>query len=154
DRSIEMIVGLIGILKAGGAYVPLDPDYPAERLAFMLEDAKVSLVLTDARHADVAKGIDAIRLDADWDTIALQPATVPGSAARPESLAYVIYTSGSTGKPKGAMVEHRNVVRLFKATERWYGFDERDVWTMFHSHAFDFSVWEIWGALLYGGRVV
>ena len=74
--------------------------------------------------------------------------------AGPDHMAYVIYTSGTTGKPKGSMITHRNVVRLFPSTELWYGFNERDVWTLFHSCAFDFSVWEIWGALLYGGRVV
>src|SRR5262249_41936808 len=81
-------------------------------------------------------------------------ASRPPRAATPGSLAYVIYTSGSTGRPKGVMVEHRNVVRLFDATEALFGFGPADVWTMFHSYAFDFSVWEIWGALLYGGRVV
>ncbi|MFO5897342.1 AMP-binding protein, partial [Pseudomonas aeruginosa] len=70
------------------------------------------------------------------------------------NLAYVIYTSGSTGKPKGTLLTHRNALRLFSATEAWFGFDERDVWTLFHSYAFDFSVWEIFGALLYGGRLV
>src|SRR6185503_12272857 len=78
----------------------------------------------------------------------------PLTGATAKSLAYVIYTSGTTGKPKGALIRHQNVTRLFTATEAWYAFDERDVWTLFHSTAFDFSVWEIWGALLYGGRVV
>ena len=78
----------------------------------------------------------------------------PAAAGGADDLAYVIYTSGSTGKPKGTRITHHNVARLFAATEGWYGFDERDVWTLFHSYAFDFSVWEMWGALLYGGRVV
>src|SRR5450631_2138744 len=78
----------------------------------------------------------------------------PASGVRPENLAYVMYTSGSTGTPKGVMVEHRNVVRLFEATDAWFGFGQEDVWTLFHSYAFDFSVWEMWGALLYGGSVV
>jgi amino acid adenylation domain-containing protein len=154
DRSLDMLVGLLGILKAGGAYLPLDPEYPRDRLAFMVDDARVPVVLTQERHAGLLPGANVIRLDADWDAIAQEPAEPVASGVRPENLAYVIYTSGSTGKPKGAMVEHRNVVRLFTATEAWYRFDDGDVWTMFHSYAFDFSVWEIWGALLYGGRVV
>ena len=156
ERSLEMLVGLLGILKAGGAYLPLDPEYPKDRIAFMLEDSRARVVLTQARFAELfsAHGADVLRLDSDWPSIAEEPTFRPASGARPEDLAYVIYTSGSTGKPKGVMVEHRNVARLFAATEVWYGFDARDVWTMFHSCAFDFSVWEIWGALLHGGRVV
>ncbi len=76
------------------------------------------------------------------------------SSAGPDNLAYVIYTSGTTGKPKGSLITHRNAVRLFSNTDHWYGFNDLDVWTLFHSSAFDFSVWEIWGALLYGGRLV
>jgi amino acid adenylation domain-containing protein/non-ribosomal peptide synthase protein (TIGR01720 family) len=156
ERSMDMLVGLLGILKAGGAYVPLDPEYPKDRLAFMVEDAKVPVVLTQSHVASVLPDHGAARvlLDADWPEIAKEPESRPPSAATPENLAYVIYTSGSTGKPKGAMVEHYNVVRLFEATDTWYRFGASDVWTMFHSYAFDFSVWEIWGALFYGGRVV
>jgi amino acid adenylation domain-containing protein len=158
ERSIEMIVALLAVLKAGGAYVPLDPAYPKERLAFMLEDAKVPVLLTEARLTDrlPPHGAKVIRLDADHESVAREPTSrvAPAPSEGPDDLAYVIYTSGSTGKPKGVMVTHRNVTRLFDATERWYRFNERDVWTMFHSFAFDFSVWEIWGALFYGGRVV
>src|SRR5215216_4717908 len=82
------------------------------------------------------------------------PDTNPDVAVAPENLAYVIYTSGSTGKPKGALITHAHVSRLFSATQHWFEFDDQDVWTLFHSTAFDFSVWEIWGALLYGGRLV
>lgn len=159
ERSLEMVVGLLGILKAGGAYLPLDPTYPPERLAYMLEDAAPGIVLTEERLKDSLPRTTAevVALDSALMTIgedgtsnlSLRP---PGLTS--EHLAYVIYTSGSTGKPKGVMVEHRNVVRLFAATESWFGFSERDVWTLFHSFAFDFSVWELWGALIYGGRVV
>jgi amino acid adenylation domain-containing protein len=93
-------------------------------------------------------------LDSQWDDIAVHPATAPVSAVGPANLAYVIYTSGSTGEPKGVMVEHRNVARLFTATEHLFQFAERDVWTLIHSFAFDFSVWELWGALLSGGRLI
>jgi amino acid adenylation domain-containing protein len=159
DRSLEMIVGLLGILKAGGAYVPLDPTYPGERLAYMLDDAAPKVVLTQEHLIDRLRGATAeiVNLDADWEAIQSRPSGNPALRAQGmsgEQLAYVIYTSGSTGKPKGVMVEHRNVVRLFEATENQFAFSERDVWTLFHSYAFDFSVWEIWGALLYGGRVV
>ena len=156
DRSIEMIVGILGILKAGGAYLPLDLAYPAERLAFMLADAKPPVMLTQEKLIEKLPehGSEIICLDRDWSSIAAESTETVDSGAKPENLAYVIYTSGSTGKPKGCLVTHFNVVRLFEATWDWYKFDERDVWTMFHSYAFDFSVWEIWGALLYGGRVV
>ena len=93
-------------------------------------------------------------LDADWESIARESEANPASTARPDNLAYVIYTSGSTGQPKGVLVSHYNVVRLFAATQPSFRFDEHDVWTLFHSFAFDLSVWELWGALLLGGRLV
>ena len=156
DRSLEMIVGILGILKAGGAYLPLDLAYPAERIAFMLGDAKPPVVLTQQKLMEKlpSGGAQLLCLDKDWPAIAQESTSNPISGTGPENLAYVIYTSGSTGKPKGCLVTHYNVVRLFQATWDWYKFDEHDVWTMFHSYAFDFSVWEIWGALFYGGRVV
>jgi len=159
ERSLEMVVGLLGILKAGGAYVPLDPKYPAERLCHMLLDAAPRVLLT---HKTVcpevsARATEVIRLDSDWDEIAKQPSHDLDSAKlnlHSAQLAYVIYTSGSTGKPKGVMIEHRHVTRLFAATAQLFDFNDHDVWTLFHSFAFDFSVWELWGALLHGGRVV
>ncbi|HEX2211858.1 MAG TPA: amino acid adenylation domain-containing protein, partial [Longimicrobium sp.] len=157
ERGVEMVVSILAILKAGGAYVPLDPAYPAERLAFMQEDSGVPVVLTQERLRGVLPPSESVRVvsvDGAADEIAAESAENPESGATPESLAYVIYTSGSTGTPKGALIEHRNVARLFTATDAWFGFGERDVWTLFHSVAFDFSVWEIWGALLYGGRLV
>jgi amino acid adenylation domain-containing protein len=156
ERSMEMVVAILGVLKAGGAYVPLDPAYPAERLAYVLEDAGIGILLTQAHLADAlaATGARAVCLDADWPSIGALPADAPGSRAAPGNTAYVIYTSGSTGKPKGCAVTHANATRLFSSTEAWFGFGETDVWTLFHSYAFDFSVWEIWGALLYGGRLV
>ncbi|HST57474.1 MAG TPA: amino acid adenylation domain-containing protein, partial [Longimicrobium sp.] len=157
ERGMEMVAAILGVLKAGGAYVPLDPSYPAERVAFALSDAGVPVLLTQESLRDslaVQDGVEIISVDAAADTIAAESAENPASGATPESLAYVIYTSGSTGTPKGALIEHRNVARLFSATDHWFGFDASDVWTLFHSSAFDFSVWEIWGALLYGGRLV
>ncbi|HEU4881180.1 MAG TPA: amino acid adenylation domain-containing protein, partial [Longimicrobium sp.] len=157
ERSLEMVVGILAVLKAGGAYVPLDPAYPADRLAFTLSDAGVPVVLIreSVRAAlPAVDGVEIISLDAVSGQLAAESAENPESGATAETLAYVIYTSGSTGTPKGALIEHRNVARLFSATDAWFGFGPSDVWTLFHSYAFDFSVWELWGALLYGGCVV
>jgi len=156
ERSLELVVGILGILKAGGAYVPLDPSYPRERLHFMAQDTGMKLVVTQSRLAELLEETQARRicLDTEWEEIARESPEDLASGGRPEDLAYVIYTSGSTGKPKGVLVTHGNVLRLFDATEEWFGFDEKDVWTLFHSYGFDFSVWELWGALLYGGRLV
>ncbi|NET09553.1 MAG: amino acid adenylation domain-containing protein, partial [Symploca sp. SIO2B6] len=156
ERSLNMIVGILGILKAGGAYVPLDPDYPTERLSFMLEDAQVSVIVTQQQLVESLRQDQArvICLDTNWETIAQNSDSNLANTATANNLAYIIYTSGSTGKPKGVLVNHSNVVRLFAATDDWYNFNSQDVWTLFHSYAFDFSVWEMWGALLYGGRLV
>ncbi|MGC2062823.1 MAG: amino acid adenylation domain-containing protein [Thermodesulfovibrionales bacterium] len=156
ERSLEMIVSILGILKAGGAYVPLDPAYPKERLAFMLDDAKVPVLLTQQPllHALPNHMSAIICIDSDWDVIAQCDHENLLSGVAPGNAAYVIYTSGSTGKPKGVLVTHYNVMRLFEAVQPWYQFNGYDVWTMFHSYSFDFSVWEIWGALLHGGQLV
>ncbi|MGA2188768.1 MAG: amino acid adenylation domain-containing protein [Steroidobacteraceae bacterium] len=156
DRSPQLVVGLLGILKAGGTYVPIDPQYPAERRAFMLQDSKSPIILTEQPLApdSAAPNTKVVLLDEDWAAISREPTSNPGVAVQPDDLAYVIYTSGSTGTPKGTLISHHNVVRLFQATEAWFGFDEQDVWTLFHSCAFDFSVWELWGALFYGGRLI
>jgi amino acid adenylation domain-containing protein len=152
DRSIEMMVSLLAVLKAGGAYVPLDPAYPAERLAFVLADAGARLLLTADGMVLPEHGARVIRVDEE--TAAEGPVHDLPDGAGADNLAYVIYTSGSTGRPKGVQVTHANVSRLLTATEEWFGFGPDDVWTLFHSYAFDFSVWEMWGALLYGGRLV
>jgi len=154
-RSLEMMIGVLGVLKAGGAYVPLDPDYPPDRLAFMLEDAAIQVLVTQRPLLDSLPPHSATTLCLDRDAAQLTtgPAHNPAVALRPEHLAYVIYTSGSTGRPKGCLVTHANVTRLFSVSEPLYAFSADDVWTLFHSYAFDFSVWEMWGALLYGGRL-
>ncbi|MGW4109866.1 amino acid adenylation domain-containing protein [Actinosynnema sp. NPDC004786] len=135
-RSVDLVVAVLGVLKSGAAYLPLDASYPAERLAHMIEDARP--VHTLDRLPDLSA----------------YPDTDPGAPVGPDNAAYVIYTSGSTGKPKGVVIPHANVVRLFSRTDHWFGFGPDDVWTLFHSYAFDFSVWELWGPLLHGGRLV
>ncbi|MEO0490140.1 MAG: amino acid adenylation domain-containing protein, partial [Cyanobacteria bacterium J06659_2] len=156
ERSLEMVIGLLGILKAGGAYVPLDPSYPQSRLQFMCRDAQISVLLTQAPLLAELPDLDVpvVCLDQDWPTITQASPENLKTEVTADNLAYLIYTSGSTGTPKGVMIPHQNVVRLFKTTEPLYHFNERDCWTLFHSYAFDFSVWELWGALLYGGRLV
>ncbi|HEX7184605.1 MAG TPA: amino acid adenylation domain-containing protein [Thermoanaerobaculia bacterium] len=158
NRSLAAVVAILGIVKAGGAYVPLDPAYPRERLAFMLEDAAAPVLVTASAHLgalpQVGAGVEVVVLDRDRERIEARSAAELESGAGPDHLAYVIYTSGSTGRPKGVMVTHANVTRLFAATRQRFGFDAGDVWTLFHSLAFDFSVWEMWGALLHGGRLV
>ena len=152
--SPELVMAILAILKAGGAYVPLDPGYPPERLAFLLQDARAPLVVTRSELAGSLDGTRRVLLDADGPLIARCSSHPLSGGAGADHPAYIIYTSGSTGRPKGVLVTHRNVARLFAATAAGFGFGEEDVWTLFHSFAFDFSVWEIWGALLHGGRLV
>jgi amino acid adenylation domain-containing protein len=132
ERTTRLVVVLLGILRAGAAYVPLDPAYPQERLDYTIVDAGLSVVVD---VPDLAG-----------------PAAAPHSD--PDAIAYVIYTSGSTGKPKGVAVPHRNVTALLEATRDELGLSAHDVWAFFHSVAFDFSVWEIWGCLMTGGELV
>ncbi|MCV7012892.1 non-ribosomal peptide synthase/polyketide synthase [Mycolicibacterium madagascariense] len=149
-RSVDLVVGLLAVLKAGGTYVPLDVDWPAARLRHVVDDSAPVCVLTD--HAD------RLPFD-DVPTVVLSDAAgggldAPVVASDPDHAAYVIYTSGSTGVPKGVAVSHRNVAALFEGAAQLFDFGPADVWTMFHSAAFDFSVWELWGPLLHGGRLV
>ncbi|MDX3745359.1 non-ribosomal peptide synthetase [Streptomyces sp. AK08-02] len=152
-RTPDLVVAVLAVLKTGAAYLPMDPEYPAERLAFMLADADpVLLLAADGAATEPRTG------DVPVVTVA-ESVNYPSSAPRlpppdPACAAYVIYTSGSTGRPKGVPVPHSNVVRLFRSTRHWFDFGPDDVWTLFHSYAFDFSVWELWGALLHGGTLV
>ena len=144
DRDELLPAAVLGVLKAGAAYLPLDPATPAARMEFILADSGCRLVVASTARA----GIETITLD---DGRSPEP---PAVVVRPEQLAYCIYTSGSTGQPKGVLLEHRQVVRLFFHDAPLFDFDEHDVWTLFHSYSFDFSVWEMFGALLFGGRLV
>ncbi|WP_442968443.1 amino acid adenylation domain-containing protein, partial [Pseudomonas sp. Z18(2022)] len=156
ERSLEMLVGLLAVLKAGGAYVPMDPGYPQDRLHYMMQDSGIALLLAQSSvlgHLAPAPSIRVLALD-NVVGAGQEPLGNPQVAVGPDNLAYVIYTSGSTGQPKGVLLPHRNVVRLFSATDDWFRFGAADVWTLFHSCAFDFSVWELFGALTYGARLV
>ncbi|MFE7598448.1 amino acid adenylation domain-containing protein [Streptomyces sp. NPDC057494] len=159
ERGVELVVALLAVVKAGGAYLPVDPAYPDDRIGFTLGDSGARLVLTSAELAGRLGGfgVEVAALDSPsvvGELAALDDAAVEGvvSSGHP---AYVIYTSGSTGRPKGVVVTHGNVTGLFAQTGPLFGgFGADDVWSCFHSFAFDFSVWELWGALLHGGRVV
>ncbi|MGN9763518.1 non-ribosomal peptide synthetase, partial [Streptomyces sp. SD31] len=159
ERDIDLIPTLLGVLKSGAAYLPLDPTNPVDRLAYVLDDAGAPLLITRTEHIAAFAGIHdgpVVLLDGDTDRAALaaHPATAPALAGTPDDLMYVIYTSGSTGKPKGVGLSHANVLRMFTAIAEQMRFSSDDVCTQAHSYAFDFSVWEMWGALLHGGRVV
>ncbi|NDB83360.1 MAG: amino acid adenylation domain-containing protein, partial [Alphaproteobacteria bacterium] len=179
ERSEDMLISILAVLKAGAAYVPMDPNYPTERIRYILEDTRTKIVLTNEIHKQRLEGIseeivlsitdkEEIRiLDAAnqrnilavdsqeiREQLSLELATNPRTETTSRNLAYVIYTSGTTGKPKGVMQLHGNIMRLFIATDNLYKFHSNDIWTLFHSYIFDFSVWEIWGALIYGGQLI
>ncbi|MDZ8023828.1 MAG: amino acid adenylation domain-containing protein [Nostoc sp. DedQUE11] len=152
ERSAELVISLLAVLKAGGTYVPLDPQYPSDRLRFIAEDSGIILLLTTEALVSAIPVVGTELLVID--KIEFPPNVNFASQIIPNQAAYIIYTSGSTGEPKGCVVTHNNVVRLMQNTVAWFDFNENDVWTLFHSFAFDFSVWEIWGALVYGGKLV
>ncbi|MCP4157092.1 MAG: amino acid adenylation domain-containing protein, partial [bacterium] len=172
QRNLQMVAALLGILKAGGAYMPIEPDYPRERIEYMLKDSNTGLLLVDEKTAHQEPETEAttgngettpqnqqgrltvLNLEHRETEDIHETGTRPDNRQPPTSLAYVIYTSGTTGKPKGSLIEHRNVVRLMKNDKKLFDFNHHDVWTMFHSYCFDFSVWEMYGALLYGGKLL
>ena len=148
ERSLELMIALLGVLKAGGAYVPLDPQYPPDRLAFMIKDSRVEVLITQQSIYDLPLTID------DLGESDRPIANRKSKIVNVDNLAYVIYTSGSTGRPKGVAIQHRSVSNLLAVTRPLFAFGADDVWTVVHSYAFDFSVWEIWGCLGHGGRLV
>ncbi|WP_405877999.1 amino acid adenylation domain-containing protein [Streptomyces sp. NBC_01384] len=162
-RSADLVVTLLAVVKSGAAYVPIDPDSPADRIAYILKDAGPELLVTTEAVADRLPDSSVPLVSLTEPETEATLAELPGhdldasertARTRVTDAAYVIYTSGSTGRPKGVVVTHRNVLSLFTACQGLFGFHGDDVWTMFHSYAFDFSVWELWGALLHGGRLV
>ncbi|SEL41109.1 non-ribosomal peptide synthetase [Paenibacillus sp. OK003] len=153
DRSLDMVIGILAILKAGGAYVPIDPDYPEERVNYMLADSGVHMLLLQS-HLQERISFAGEVVCLDQPEFYHEDRSNLGITAAPTSLAYVIYTSGTTGKPKGTCIEHKNVVRLLFNSKTLFDFNGSDIWTLFHSFCFDFSVWEMYGALLYGGKLV
>jgi len=155
ERGFNVVIGILGILKAGGAYLPIDPSYPSERVQFIVSDAGAPILVTE-----IALGCE-LNCDSSTRLLLLDREQFDAQSTldllvdvSPTNLCYVIYTSGSTGAPKGTLIQHDNVHRLLRSTDHWFGFNEQDVWTLFHSYSFDFSVWELWGALAYGGRLV
>ncbi|WP_443333996.1 non-ribosomal peptide synthase/polyketide synthase [Streptomyces sp. MNU103] len=156
-RATDLVTAVLAVLKSGAGYLPVDPAYPAERVALLLGDSR-PVVIVGTRATVAALGGDDTWLALDDEDViadlAARDTADPEPVAGADHAAYVIYTSGSTGTPKGVVVTHRNVLRLFDATDHWFGFGADDVWTLFHSYAFDFSVWELWGPLLFGGRLV
>ena len=152
-RSTNMIVAILGVLKAGGAYVPLDPVYSCQRLNYILNDVRPQCILTDGMGKQAlviheVPEVDLARLP--FTNLPVDDPQTERLNLAPAHLAYIIYTSGSTGLPKGVMVEHQQVTRLLDVTHPIFNFNKKDKWCLFHSFSFDFSVWEIWGALSYG----
>ena len=179
ERSELMVISILAVLKAGCAYVPMDPSYPEDRIKYILEDTKTQIVMTNSKHQKMLEEIldrkgdldintslpgfnkdlnfcDVLAVDSEFiqQKVKTYPVQNLITETRSNHLAYVIYTSGTTGKPKGVMVEHNNAVRLFLCTNNQFHFTEQDVWVLFHSYVFDFSVWELWGALTFGGKLV
>ena len=159
ERNFNLIIAILAILKAGGAYLPLDSNAPMERLEFILKDSETKIVLTESQFAIKFTAVEhLINLNAVQTQIhrdySEQNIVIDYAGDATQSLCYLMYTSGSTGLPKGVQITHHNVMRLLDSTEAWFNFNSHDVWVLFHSYAFDMSVWEIWGAFLYGGRLV
>ncbi|WP_440615181.1 amino acid adenylation domain-containing protein [Cysteiniphilum sp. 6C5] len=159
ERSLEMIVSILAVLKAGAAYVPIDPNLPHQRIKYMLTDTQSQLVLTQTRVFNQLTLLNQNEMGLHY-VLVDQDKCYQGDSknllaySKPENLAYVIYTSGTTGVPKGVMQTHNSLVRLFKATSQHFDFNQNDRWMMYHNYIFDFSVWELWGALTYGGMLV
>lgn len=152
ERSIEQLIGIYAVIKAGAAYVPINPDYPVERIEYTLQDSKPKIILVGNQPACINSDTPVINMfDPNLYT---GNSSNPDHVNYPEDLIYIIYTSGTTGRPKGVMIEHKNVVRLLKNSRFQFQFNEKDIWAMFHNSCFDFSVWEIFGASLYSGKLV
>jgi amino acid adenylation domain-containing protein len=154
DRSLELVIVLLGVMKAGATYVPMDPAYPLERLEYMTRDAGLRVVVSSKSDFPAGSPVDLLSLQQLVEFSKAHPSDPVESAVSGEGAAYIIYTSGSTGRPKGVVIPHHNVLSLIDATRDDFHLSGDDTWTLFHSSAFDFSVWEMWGCLLTGGRLI
>ncbi|MCL1936226.1 MAG: amino acid adenylation domain-containing protein [Defluviitaleaceae bacterium] len=152
ERSIEMIIAIYAVIKSGGAYVPIDTDYPLDRINYIIDNCNTKIIITDIENI-ILNNIETINI-LDEAIYENYPKENPFHINTSNDLLYVIYTSGTTGKPKGVMIEHKNLVRLLFNNDFQFDFSEQDTWTMFHSYCFDFSVWEMYGATLRGGKLV
>ncbi|WP_440054275.1 amino acid adenylation domain-containing protein [Pseudoalteromonas sp. T1lg65] len=156
SRNSDLVVTLLAVLKAGAAYVPIDPDYPAERIQYIVDDVASEFLLCDQGSEAAMFGLakTLVNIEASkpvWSALPEHDLTIQ---IAPQQLAYMIYTSGTTGRPKGVQIEHRQVVRLLHVDPNYFDFNHTDIWSLFHSFCFDFSVWEMYGALLFGGKLV
>lgn len=157
ERSTELIISILGILKAGAAYVAIDPNYPPDRVHYILHDTNSTLLLTQhhlVTRLNTSLSPNTQLLVLNEQAYQNEDTSNLAEYSLAHDLAYVIYTSGTTGLPKGVMQTHHNIRRLFNTTAPYFRFDSNDVWTLYHSCVFDFSVWELWGALIYGGMLV
>ncbi|WP_158442350.1 non-ribosomal peptide synthetase [Paracoccus aminophilus] len=155
DRNFNILVGILGILKAGAAYLPLDPSLPEDRVNYIIGDSAAAIIVHQPEQRATVENAGAERVELiDADVAGDWPDQNPQGLADLKSRIYVMYTSGTTGRPKGVQLTHENVARLFLNTDHWYRFAADDVWCLFHSFAFDVSVWEMWGALTHGGKLV
>ncbi len=160
DKTIDLPMVILAVLKAGCAYVPIDPSYPNQRTRYIVDDAKSTLLISNKNHSQKLSELfqNTRLLLIDDPILEKKLAEQPDSIAYPDTkasdLLYIIYTSGTTGNPKGVMQSHHNVAQLFTRASKRYVFQSNDVWVLFHSYAFDFSVWELWGALLYGAKLI
>jgi amino acid adenylation domain-containing protein len=155
-RSDKFVLAILSILKLSACYIPLDQNWPVERINLILQDSKPSALLSLSHFLPkkIDKNIEVICIDKIYNELVNMPQHNLNVLIQPDDIAYVIYTSGTTGNPKGVLIPHKNIMRLFHRTQKWFRFNQTDVWTLFHSFAFDFSVWEMWGALIYGGELV